>query len=66
MGFEELRGSFLWGLNICVRREDKEGTDQRLVKDICTGQEDRGGYKPDAGCIRYVGTGNMEKDKAWG
>ena len=32
MGFEELRGSFLWGLDICVRREDKEGTDQRLVR----------------------------------
>ena len=32
MGFEELRGSFLWGLNICVRREDKEGTDQRLIR----------------------------------
>ena len=25
-----LRGSFLWGLNICVRQENMEGTDQRL------------------------------------
>ena len=30
VGFEELRGSFLWGYDICVKREDKEGTDQRL------------------------------------
>ena len=25
-----LRGFFLWGLNICVGQENKEGTDQRL------------------------------------
>ena len=23
-----LRGSYLWGLNICVRQEDREGADQ--------------------------------------
>ena len=40
-------GSYMWELNICVRREDKEGTDQILGEDICTGQEDRGVYGPD-------------------
>ena len=29
-GLMGLRGSYLWGLNICVRREDKEATDQIL------------------------------------
>ena len=43
-----LRGSFLWGLNICVGQKDKEETDQRLDMGICIGQEDRGGYGPDA------------------
>ena len=37
-----LRGSFLWGLNICVGRENKVGTDQRLnrvyVQDGRTGE----------------------------
>ena len=36
-----LRGFFLWDLNICVGREHKEGTDQRLdrvyAKDRRTG-----------------------------
>ena len=46
----------MWGLNICVRQEDKEGTDQRLGKNICTGQEDgRGGTDlADAGCMTIV------------
>ena len=42
VGFEELRGSYMWGLNICVGQEDKEGTDQILgrisVQDRRTGQ----------------------------
>ena len=25
-----LRGTFLWGLNICVGQENREGTDLRL------------------------------------
>ena len=37
-----LRGYFLWGLYICVGREYKEGTDQRLdreyVQDRRTGE----------------------------
>ena len=55
-----LRGSFLWGLNICVEQENKEGTDQRLdrvygrTEHDRTGQEDRGGYGPDAGCMTKV------------
>ena len=37
-----LRGSYLWGLNICVGQENKEKTDQRLdrvyVQDRRTGE----------------------------
>ena len=38
-------------LDICVWWDDKEGTDQ---KDICKGQEDRRGYRPDAGRMTKV------------
>ena len=38
----DLRGSYLWGLNICVGQEDREGTDQILgrisVQDRRTGE----------------------------
>ena len=37
-----LRGSYLWGLNICVGQEDREGADQILgrisVQDRRTGE----------------------------
>ena len=30
---------------------------------MCTGQEDRGGCRPDAGCMTQVrGTGNMKRE----
>ena len=47
-----LRGSFLWGLNICVGQENKEGTDQGL--DRLYVKDRRGGYGPDAGCMTIV------------
>ena len=40
-----LRGSFLWGLNICVGQKDKEETDQKLDRVYVYY---RGGYGPDA------------------
>ena len=36
-----------------------------MISDKCTGQEDRGGYGPDAG-QKYGGTGNMKRVKARG
>ena len=46
-----LRGSFLWGLNICVGQENKKGKDQRLDRLYV---QDRRGYRPDAGCMTKV------------
>ena len=43
MGLEELIGSYMymWGLNICVGREDKEGIDQILGRISVPGRRTR-------------------------
>ena len=47
-----MEGFICVGLNICVRRENKEGTDhiQYLVR-IYVQDRKTGGHGPDAGCM---------------
>ena len=59
-----LSGSYLWGLNMCVWREEgrKEQT-RYLVGHVYR----TGGYGPDVGCMTQAqGTGNMKRDKGQG
>ena len=43
----------MWGLNICVGQENKEGTDLRLDR-LYVPDKRTGGYGPDAGCMAKV------------
>ena len=42
-----LRGSYLWGLNICVGKENKERKDQRLDRLVLYVQDRRTGEGTD-------------------
>ena len=48
-------------------RQGRDRPDTWLGYTVYTGQEDRGGYRPDAGCMTNVwGTGNVKRDEARG